>query len=107
MEWFVLFLVGLIYSFSAYITYTESRDKWWAIPVGTLLGAIVAILWFTMARYLEDKHRIYVYSLFWDTTMWVVYYTIPLLFFGVKLDRWLVVGLSLIITGMVVIKIRG
>lgn len=108
MEWFVLLFVSLLYAVGAYMTYTEeARKQWWFIPFAVGLGAVVSTLWFLMVRWLDDKQRIYVYSLFWDAIMIAVYYFLPPLIFGVKLDKWSLVGLALIVGGVALIKVRS
>ncbi len=108
MEWLGLLLVGLVYTIGAYLSYgDEFRQKWWFIPVCTVLGTISGTMWFIMVKLIDDKQRIYVYSLMWDMVMMSIYYLFPLLFLGVKLDKWSIFGLCLMICGLTIIKVRA
>lgn len=108
MEWFTLLLVGVVYTISTYLTYSEDiRQKWYFIPLAVLLGSLTSVLWFCTVRYINDKDRIYVYSLFWDFVMIAIFYLYPVLFLGVKLDKWSLLGLFLVLVGIVIIKIRS
>jgi hypothetical protein len=60
-----------------------------------------------MARYLDNKQKIYIFSLLWDTVMVLVWYFIPILFFGVKIDRWILLGVLLMVLGLSIIKVRS
>ena len=108
MEWLVLVIATILYCICAYITYQEEvRKQWWFIPFGVLLGTTLATMWFLTIRYIGDKQRIYVFSLFWDTIMWSIYYILPAVFFGVKLNSWTSFGLALIVAGLLVVKLKG
>lgn len=108
MEWIVLLFASLLYFARAYLTYTEeARKQWWFIPFAVGLGVITSIMWFSIVKWMDDKQRIYVYSLFWDTAIIAVYYLMPPLLFGVKMDRWALLGLALIVGGVVLIKTRN
>lgn len=108
MEWLSLILVGFIYCICSWLTYSEDiRQKWYFIPLAVLLGTIVSLIWFCTVRYIDNKQKIYVYSLFWDFVMMGVYYIYPIIFLGIKLDGWSVFGLFLILTGVIIIKLRS
>jgi multidrug transporter EmrE-like cation transporter len=107
-EWLVLVVIGLLYVCSAYLSYNEEwRRTDWFWPVSVVLGLVISSVWFAMVKYLDDKQRIYVYSLCWDSLMCGTFYLVPLIFFGVKLDRWSVLGLILMIAGVMLIKVRS
>ena len=108
MEWFTLALAGLMYSYCAYLSYNDvMRNTWYYVPLCVFMGTVLSMVWFGMCWYLDDKHKIYVYSLCWDVVMAGVYYIFPVLFLGVKLDRWSLCGLFLILLGVAIIKLRA
>jgi hypothetical protein len=83
------------------------REKWWFVPLSVGIGTIVSTIWVLTIRYLGDKQKIYVFSLFWDFVMMFVYYLLPVVWFGVKLDKWSVGGIMLMVLGLVVLKMRA
>lgn len=105
MEWIVLAGAGALYLLAAYITFQE---EWRNSGTGLLAYACIAIAtsiaWLLTARYIGDKNRIYFYSLCWDTMLVLVFYLTPILLFGVKLDRWGVAGITLMIAGLCLLK---
>ncbi len=108
MEWLVLLLVAGIYCICSWLTYSEEmRNKWYFMPLAVVLGTVVSVIWFLMVKYLDDKQKIYVYSLCWDFMMMFVYYLYPVALLGVKLDKWSLVGLGMIVGGIAVIKLRS
>ena len=104
----MLVLAGILYVFAAYMSYSEGmRREWWYVPLAVFVGTIASTIWFWTVRYIDDKDRIYVYTMFWDFVLCAVYFVVPLLWFGVKLDRWQLCGLLLMIIGLAVIKLRS
>jgi drug/metabolite transporter (DMT)-like permease len=107
-QFVALFLIGIMYGFSAWLTYKESnRNSSWFIPALLAIGTVVNLVWAGMARYLDNKQKIYIFSLLWDTVMVLVWYFIPILFFGVKIDRWILLGVLLMVLGLSIIKVRS
>lgn len=106
MEWLCLVMVSCLSIVCAYLTYTEeARRQWWFIPLCTGLGSIWVLAWFVMVRYLDDKEQIYFYSLCWDTSLVMIYYLVPVLFFNVELTRYGGMGLLLMLAGLVLLKV--
>lgn len=106
MEWLVLLLAGIVYTFSAYLSYNEEWKKHWSYyPTGIFFGILVSILWYYLAKHIPEKNRIYFYSLVWDTIMIFVFYFTPILFYGVTLNKANLIGLALIILGLMVFKL--
>lgn len=60
-----------------------------------------------MTKYLDDRERIYFYNLCWDVVMVMVYYFIPVFFFGVHVDRYRIVGLLMMLGGLALMKMKG
>ena len=107
MEVTLLLIVSAIYTFCCWLTYSEeSQKQWWYLPVGTFFGAIITFIWYFAAKQFGDKDRMYTFNLMWDSIMLLIYYSLPLLFFGAKLDRWGCVALTLIVLGIIVLKLK-
>lgn len=108
MQWWMLLITFFVYCVCAYLSYSEEmRGKWWFVPVAVALGTVVSTIWFLTVRYLGDKQKIYVFSLFWDFVMMFVYYFLPVVWFGVKMDKWSLGGMVLMVTGLLIIKLRA
>jgi uncharacterized membrane protein len=106
MEWLFLLMAGLLYAAGCWLTYSEeSKKAWWYLPFGIFLGALINVIWFIAAK-MHTSHHMYRFTLIWDAMLMSIYYMMPLIFFGVKMDRWTLLGLSLIVTGAVIIKVK-
>lgn len=106
MQWIALVVVFVLYSICCYFTFDDrTRAKWWYVPSGVFLGIVCNTIWLFMTRSLDDKEKIYFYALFWDAMIVVVFYGMPILLFGVKLNKWGLLGLALMITGLTIMKI--
>ena len=94
---------------AAFVTFHEPVHKSrWFIPAYLTAGLACNIIWCVVTRYyLEGKDRIYSFSLMWDTVIVLVWYLIPLFAFGVKIDKWGVLGLALMILGLAIFKLRN
>lgn len=96
---FLVFLVGSAMSFS-----DTFRRSTWFIPGFTTANLAIGFLWIWAARLLDDKAKIYVFSLYWDSLMVLCYYILPLLAMGIKLNSQTVFGIVLTVIGLIVIK---
>lgn len=101
-----LSITAVIYVISCWLTYSDYKNEWWYIPIGVFLGVITGIVWYTAVKVFDDKQRMYVFNLLWDAMMMAIYYIMPLLLFDVKLTKWMVAGMTLIVAGAIVIKIK-
>lgn len=107
IEHLILCVATLLFGIGCWATYNDNiKNSIWYYPLGVSLGTITATLWFYVCTLLPDKNKVYVYSLFWDTIMVMVYYGLPILFFGVKLDKITAVGSTLILAGIMVLKFK-
>ena len=105
MEWFILVLVAFLYSISVYISYNEQiRQSNWYIPSSGFIGLIGGVLWASMVKWLDEKEKIYFYSLAWDTIIVAVFYFLPF-FFGIKLSVNGIIGITLMTIGLILIKL--
>ena len=72
-----------------------------------VLGAVCAGLFAAGAQRLDDKGKVYVFSLVYDLFVLAAYYVMPILVFGVRLSWPVVAGSILVLAGIVIIKIGG
>ncbi len=108
MEWLFLALAALLYGVGCWLTYANDLKKfWWYIPLGVFFGCLINVVWFVAAKAFPDKHRMYIFSLLWDAGLMLIYYGLPLLLFGVKVNRWTVGGMMLIVVGAAIIKLKS
>lgn len=106
MQWGALAVAALLYMVSAYLTFSDKyRNAPYFLPACLGIGVLTASIWFGMVKYLDDKQKIYFFSLCWDTMMVMVFYFLPL-FLGVKLDKWSLFGIGLMLVGLSIVKLR-
>ena len=106
--WHLLFPVFLLCCAGSWLTYSDSRRQAsWYPWVMVLLGAGCAYLFSLGAQWLDDKVRVYVFSLVYDCLMVAAYYVLPLVVLGVKVSPGVAVGAGLVVAGLVVIKAWG
>jgi len=107
MHYWVLLVTALVCGIGCWASYNEeAKQAWWYMPLGFLLGLIGSGSWFYVCKLLSDKEKIFVFNLMWDAVMVAVYYGLPLLLFGVKLDRMSFIGATLILVGIFILKAR-
>ena len=76
------------------------------MPLGVFMGCLLSVIWFWVAKHIHNKDKMYIFNLTWDSMMLLIYYLLPLIFFGSKLDRWGWIGLGLITLGAVILRIK-
>jgi multidrug transporter EmrE-like cation transporter len=103
--WIFLFLICCIHSTCCYLSYEKwAQDKWWYLPVGMLTGCISNILWFLSAKIIGNHKEIYLYSLLWDFVVIGVYFVLPIILFDIKLNKFGIFGLILMLVGILLVK---
>lgn len=94
--------------FGCWLSFSEkSKLQWWYIPLGIGLGMASNFLWFFCMKNLEDKYKAYILALIWEALVVAVYYGMPPLLFGVKIDRWTLFSMVLILTGIILLKCKN
>ncbi len=107
MEVVVLVIISIVYAIGCAFTYNEKfRQSDWFVLIGVAIGVTINALWFYAVKCLDDKDRIYTFGLIWDSIMMITYYLLPILMFGVKLDKVTIIALLLIVIGMVLLKVK-
>ena len=109
MEWLSLFMVAVFSLLTCHLSYSEEwrrGPRWLYYGVGIAICILATGIWYAVIRHIDNRERIYVYNLLWDAIACVSFYFAPILFLGVKLDRWSMFGLLLIVAGLTIIKMR-
>jgi uncharacterized membrane protein len=104
MEWLLFCVAFVTYILACWLTYHKDYQAHWSY---LWVGAALSYIWYQSAVLMGDKQRIYFYSLCWDIMMVGIYYFMPILFFGVKLDWRAWVGTALITAGVLIFKVGG
>ena len=68
------------------------------------VGFFYSLLWYWSARLVADKSEYFLFVLVWDFVYIGVFYLTPILLFGVKLDKWGIIGMVCMIAGLLVMK---
>lgn len=105
MEILALTTITVLYIFCCIVSYTDDwRNSYWYIPVITVVGLLINMIWAGVVKYLDDKQQIYIFGLVWDSIMMTTYYLLPILFFNVKLTKQTIFGLLFVVAGVIVLK---
>lgn len=95
----------LIYVAAVTMMYVGSiKSQPWYIPLNMTIGLIASFLWAWVVKHSPDKGDLYVKALVWDVMLIGVYSILPLLF-GVKLTGNIAIGATLIVAGLIVMKL--
>jgi len=103
----VCFIVGLlVYSGLAYISYEDSiKNSWYFYYLGIGIAIVANFAWLTIAKTVPENSKILIYGSIWDAMILFTFITIPFIFFEMKLTTKDWIGLSLIILGILIVKV--
>lgn len=103
----LLYLIGLVvYALAAGVSYSSSfKQSPYYYWFGIASAVIANLIWFYIAKHTENKADLYIRALVWDSMIVGAYVIIPMLFMGVRLAGWSLVGAWLIIIGLILTKI--
>lgn len=103
----ILLIVTIVYSISCLISYSSTfKQSPWYFPVAIVLGSIGTSMWFYGCKLLATKEEIFLFGLMWDVVLVFVFYGIPIVLIGVKLDGWTALSAVLILAGILLLKFR-
>lgn len=108
MECIILILFAIVYFSYAYISYDDAIIKSGLnfFILSMVIGLAHSVLWYFSSRFLSsDKEQFFIFVLIWDLIYMIVFYLTPIIFFGVKLDFWSMIGVGTMIGGLVIMKI--
>lgn len=100
-----LVLICFTHSIPCYLSYEKwAQDKWWYLPVALFFGGMNMMLWFIATRIISNLKTIYIYSLIWDLIVVSVYFLLPIIAFQIKLNKFGIIGLMLMVIGFLLVK---
>lgn len=103
--WILLIIAGVFFAFGAWMSFSESfRNGRWFMPAFVSLSVATGMIWVWAVRIINDKERIYFYSLCWDSIILSCYYILPLFFFSFKFTNLTWAGIALIVLGFALVK---
>lgn len=105
---FPYILGAILYSIAVCLAYSGSfKESKWYFLIGIAVGVLANYIWLWIAKHSPDKHQIYISGLIWDSVLVGAYTLIPIMFFGVRFTNLTALGVILIVSGFLVIKIAG
>ena len=106
MQCLFLLMAALVYFMYAYLAFNEKLPKdCLSFFVATMVvGFFYNILWYWSTRLITEKTEYFLFVLLWDFVYIAVFYFTPVFLFGVKLDKWGVIGVISMIAGLLVMK---
>ena len=103
--WFFLTLMVVFHFVMCYLIFNKDiHAKWWYLFLGVLLAALNNFVWFYSAKIIENKKEMYLFSALYSILITVVYFLVPILFFGLKINKWELIGIVLMIIGFIIFR---
>ena len=107
MECVIILAVMTLYSTSLMLSYNpDTRNSWYYTLLSLAIGLLVSTLWTLGVRILDNKERIFFFSLCWEFAVIFIDYAIPLAFFGLNVNKYVILGSILVATGLVIMKLN-
>lgn len=106
MEWLILCFALPLYFVMCYLGYSESlRRSSWFMPFCISINLLTSTLWFLAIKYIDNKNKIFFYSLCWDAVMIATACFVPIFLFNLNLNKTTIAGVFFMILGLFLIKI--
>ena len=103
-----LSLVMIFQSFCCYLAFNKDLyDKWYFIPGGLLCSSAGSMVWLMTARIMNDPRRLYIFSFAWDLAICSVYFLLPVFVAKIRLNKYELIGICVMATGLMIMKIKG
>jgi drug/metabolite transporter (DMT)-like permease len=71
---------------------------------GFILAGIGAMVWLTMARYLNPS-QVSLWGLKWDIMITLCYFIVPFLFVRQEINQYNIIGIVLALSGIILLKV--
>ncbi len=103
--YFLLLPVAIMCVVGSWSTYTKwAKDAPWYTPVLVLLSAMCGLCFALAAKqFQDDKARLYVFSLSYDSVMMAAYYLLPLVAFSTRVTPGVMCGAALVAIGLIMV----
>lgn len=97
----ILLAVFAVSCLGSWASFTErARQSLYYVPGMVVISVLTGALFAAGCQYLDDKRKIFYFSLYYDVMVATAYYLLPLAFFGCRVSPQAVVGGFVILTGV-------
>ncbi len=108
LAWLLLIPAFAFFMIGSYATYNDAfRRSYHFAPVFLSMNFLCGLVWLYASRILDDKTKLFIYSMFWDALMMFCYYVLPLLFGGIRPNYGIIIGSILVVGGLSVVHFYG
>jgi hypothetical protein len=67
---------------------------------------MVSTLWVSGIKLIDNKERIFLFSLCWEFSVISIDYLVPLVFYGLNVNKYVVLGSLIVAVGLTVMKLN-
>lgn len=107
MEWIIILAVMTLYSLSLVLCYDDYiRNAWYYPWLSIVIGIMVSSLWVLGIKLIDNKERIFLFSLCWEFSVISIDYLVPLVFYGLNVNKYVVLGSLIVAVGLTVMKLN-
>lgn len=107
MEWLVIVAVMAIYSLSLVLCYDDGiRNSWYYPWLALSMGFVISSLWVAGVRAIDNRERIFLFSLCWEFSVISIDYLVPLVFYGLNVNKYVVLGSLVTALGLTIMKLN-
>lgn len=107
MAYLILLLVVAVYSTSLMFSYTESiRESKYYCLMSLCCSLCIGMLWVYGVRAMQTTERIFFFSLCWEFAVILTDYLIPLAFYGLNVNKYVVMGSLVVAAGLTIMKLN-
>ena len=107
MEWLIILAVMTLYSLSLVLCYDDNiRNAWYYPWLSVVIGIMVSTLWVSGIKFIDNKERIFLFSLCWEFSVISIDYLVPLVFYGLNVNKYVVLGSLIVAVGLTVMKLN-
>ena len=102
-----LFCAGIVYFAYAFLAFSTDIEKngFSFFALSMTVGFFYSLLWYVSTIVINNKEKLFTFTLAWDFVYMAVFYFTPILLFGVKMDRYSITGLVCMLVGLAIMKI--
>jgi hypothetical protein len=103
MIYLIFICAATLMFIGAYTSYTR-KDEPYFTAVFMLSGNLLLVTWICLVRSLNTSRQIFTAGFVWDSICTLVYIFVPVMFCGLKIDKWAVLGVLLTVVGLVILR---
>ena len=107
MLYLILLAVVTVYSTSLLFSYSDSvRESRYYFILSLCCSLCIGMLWASGVRACKTTERIFFFSLCWEFSVIFIDYLIPLAFYGLNVNKYVILGSLLVAAGLTVMKLN-